>query len=292
MQAFPATVELLRFVAWSTIIIVSVKIALRFTPLIRLSKAGVTWLADKVSFPRSWIDPSVVVYAPLRKFDFRHFAYRFKFSLFMIFLNVYTFIFTNDLVWDEIDPTVLESRGFSYLNFSQHKWFILFTSNFVHFHLLHLLANMLMLVVFTGTLELLMGSLFTAICYFISMNANVPNGIILLPMLKLLLPQLWLKTVQYIDVGASLGIIGTLGALARLLVSPIRGALMFLVTGGTLVGVFYIQNLFGLDHAFSAILGYFTASYLLRGKRRKVNRKNGSSLNASNSTEMIEKKSA
>ena len=182
----------------------------------------------------------------------------------MIFLNVYTFLFVNDIGWDEVDPRILESRGFSYQNFAQHKWFVLFTSNFVHFSSLHLTVNMLMLGLFTGCLELLMGSSFAALCYLVAMNSDVPNGIFLLPILKTFLPDLWLKTVQYVDVGASLGIVGSLGALARVLVRRLRIPLLLLAVGGTIVGVFYIQNLFGLDHAFSAGLGYLTATVLIR----------------------------
>jgi hypothetical protein len=129
---------------------------------------------------------------------------------------------------------------------------------------------MLMLIAFTGSLELLMGSSFAAICYLVSMNSNLPNGLILLPILKAFLPELWLKMIQYVDVGASLGIIGTLGALSRILIKPMRVTVLILSIGGTFVGAFYIQNLFGLDHACSAGLGYFCASYLLRKKKLEM----------------------
>ena len=184
----------------------------------------------------------------------------------MLFLNVYTFIFTIDSLTGEISPSVLESRGFSYANFSQHKWFILVTSNFVHFHATHLAVNMAMLLLFSGSLELLQGTMFTAAVYLISINSNIPNGLFLLPGLKIFFPQIWSQTVQYIDVGASLGIIGCLGGLARMLKPRLRWTLLGLAVFGALVGAIYIHNLFGIDHAFSALLGYFIANHLLREK--------------------------
>ena len=123
---------------------------------------------------------------------------------------------------------------------------------------------MAMLILFCGSLELIKGSAFAAIVYLTAMNSNIPNGIILLPMLRTYFPKLWLETIQYVDVGASLGVVGALGGLARLLIPRARWIIMAAAVLGTIIISVYLKTLFGLDHAVSALIGYLVADYLLK----------------------------
>ena len=261
---FPATTELLHFLYAFILLGSCAWYIRRFDPigLRRLYKA-LTHPKNAPSFPRQFVDKGVKTLPPMRKVTPRYLAYRLKFTLCMFFVNVYTYVFTNDF-HGKISKEVLQGLGFSYQNFMQHKWFILITSNFIHFHLLHLAANMLMLLAFSGSLELLAGTGMAASVYLVSMNSNVPNGLFLLPGLRVFFPDIWKETVQFLDVGASLGIIGSLGGLARLLKPWARWPI--LATTVTIsVGAAVVQHeLIGVDHAFSALLGYIVASYCLR----------------------------
>ena len=236
------------------------------SPLRKKLTSLIERFCNSIEFPHQLIAPGLIASRTLKNTSPRDLALRFKFTLFMLFLNIYTFIFTNDFMSSngKLSPVVLESLGFSYLNFAKHKWFILFTSNFIHFHAPHLIVNMVMLIFFCGSLELIKGSAFAAIVYLTAMNSNIPNGIVLLPLLRIYFPTLWLETVQYVDVGASLGVIGALGGLARLLIPLARWIIMGAAITGTIISAVYLKTLFGLDHAVSAFIGYLVADYLLR----------------------------
>ena len=273
MLTFPVTSELLLFLLVISIPLIGFHLLYKFRHgIVRfISHSIARKISSSIAIPRKFIATDISVNPPLTSSDPKELAFKFKFTLAMLFLNIYTYIFTSDFN-GTISQSVLENLGFSYQNFAQHQWFILVTSNFIHFNLLHLTINMVMLLFVTGALELLMGSAFTAIIFLVSMNSNIPNGIFLLPLLRVFFPVLWLDTVHYIDVGASLGIIGTLGGLARLLIPRLRWSLMGLAILGAVIGSIYIKTLFGLDHAFAAILGYLTAVYLIRISKKKVDR--------------------
>ena len=270
MKEYPATTELFLFVAIflaATIVIQFFYSNNRFSsPLRKIIASVVERFCNSIDFPRWLIAPGLTTNRHLKNTTLRDLIIRFKFTLFMLFLNVYTFVFTNDFMSlnGRLSPVVLESLGFSYANFSRHKWFILITSNFIHFHAPHLLVNMAMLILFCGSLELIKGSAFAAIVYLTAMNSNIPNGIILLPMLRTYFPKLWLETIQYVDVGASLGVVGALGGLARLLIPRARWIIMAAAVLGTIIISVYLKTLFGLDHAVSALIGYLVADYLLK----------------------------
>ena len=255
MMEFPVTSELVVFLVFSLILLFFIR-PLTLSNLLKK-------LPSNFRFPNWLIVQGLANHSPLKESAPSDLLMRFKFTFFMLFLNVYTYIFTTDFN-GKISPMVLENLGFSYTNFAQHHWFILVTSNFIHFSILHLTANMAMLIAFCGILEFLKGSRFVGIVFLIAMNANVPNGVFLLPTLRLFFPHLWTDTVQYVDVGASLGIIGVLGGIARLLVPPARWFTIGIATVGTIVGAIYTNSLFGFDHVFSLIIGYMVASYLLK----------------------------
>ena len=127
-----------------------------------------------------------------------------------------------------------------------------------------------MLVILCGSLELLVGGRIAAFVYLGAMNSNVPNGLFLLPALRILYPHVWAETVQYVDVGASLGIMGCLGGLAAVLVPKAKWAVIGLSIVGSVVGAAYIHNLFGIDHAFSILLGFLICSHYRRMESRKL----------------------
>lgn len=270
MAEFSINEELLLCFGFIAIPMVALHLLFRLRPgalgrfLDRVSK----WLSSRLNFPKKWVARDVTTIAEMWELDFQALASRFKFTLLTFFINIYTYVFTTDFR-GEITHDTLEKLGFSYANFAHHKWFILITSNFIHFNLSHLGVNMLMLVFFTGTLELLLGSSFAGVIYITAMNSNIPNGIFLLPTLRYFYPNLWNDTIYYVDVGASLGIVGTLGGLARILIPKIRRTLLWTAVLGTLASALYLKTLFGLDHAFSALMGYGMAAYLLKNRAKK-----------------------
>ena len=270
MRSFPITHELALFVGIITIPTLAFHFLFRYHPGFfgRLLDSISVRFGSYLDFPKKLIAKGIPTQPSVKGLLFKDLVSRFKFTFLMLFINIYTYIFTTDFN-GKISHDILENLGFSYTNFAEHKWFILVTSNFIHFHLAHLVVNMLMLILFTGSLEYLMGSSFTGMVYITAMNSNIPNGIFLLPMLREFYPSAWNDTVHYVDVGASLGIVGTLGGLARLLIPPARWTLLVVAIVGTLIGAIYLKTLFGLDHAFSALLGYFMASYLLKSTAAK-----------------------
>ncbi len=264
---FPATEELLVFVVTTGLAIAGVSyLRLLDFPRLNLLKRYLTDPKEGPAFPRRWVSEDLKFLSPMRKMTARHLMLRFKFTFAMLFLNIYTYVFTSDLD-GVISPAVLQRLGFSYENFMQHRWFVLITSDFIHFHALHLTVNMVMLILFSGSLELLAGAKFAAAVYVLGMNSNVPNGLVILPALRMFFPTLWTETVQFVDVGASLGIIGSLGGLCRFL-RPKARWLVLSVTILISVGAALIRHeLIGIDHAFSALLGYLAAEFLVRRLR-------------------------
>ena len=151
---------------------------------------------------------------------------RCKLTVALLAANLLTYFATTDSS-GSISPDLESAWGFSWLDFTHHPLHSLFLSPFLHWNLLHLCLNLVVLVAFTGGLEYLAGSGITAACYFVPMLASNPatGGV-----LALLKP--WIASINLgeIDIGASLGIFGSaysplpfpaLGSLARLL--PVRG---------------------------------------------------------------------
>lgn len=206
--------------------------------------------------PLAWaIDRQTVTHSPLVNLTLESIGLRFKFTLFMLFLNVFAFIYTADSL-GKIEYTVLERYGFSYEHFADHRWFILFTSNFMHFNEIHLIGNMIALLIFTGALEILGGTSLAILVYCFGMEANIPNGALILPFLKTLAPTLFRDTYSFIDVGASLGVMSCFGALAYFLKKKIRYTML---AGSIIFFIFYSvrrNELIGIDHAVAVVIGY------------------------------------
>lgn len=208
-----------------------------------------------------FLNPDKILLPPMASFDRETVFTRLKFTLGMLFLNIYTFIYTTDLQ-GQIDQDILEQHGFSFQNFSEHSWSILVTSNFVHFNYAHLIINMMGLVLFCGALEIVGGSCLTAIVYIFGLQSNLPTGLVLLPLLHWISPSQFNDTLEYVDVGASLGIMCGFGGLAYLMKPDIRRVLIAASCLAFVVYALVTKELIGVDHAFAIICGaLFTKAY-------------------------------
>ncbi len=231
------------------------------------------WL-DGEQLPRpliSLVSPDVATLARPVPFSFYEFISRLKFTFLMFAMNVYTYATTTDM-FGEINRQTVHDYAFSYGDFFAHKWFVLFTSNFLHFSYAHLLINMTMLFFFCGTLEFIGGSKVAFASFVISMNANIPSAMVILPILKMINVSAWQHVFSYTDVGASLGIMGCFGALIQFF----KNKRQVLVLACLISMGFCVVNKewFGIDHTFAILTGYFTGylylhrRYQLRGFQR------------------------
>ena len=208
-----------------------------------------------------FLNPDKILLPPMASFDRETVFSRLKFTLGMIFLNIYTFIYTTSAD-GQIDADILEQHGFSFQNFSEHSWSVLVTSNFVHFNYTHLIVNMIGLAFFCGALEIVGGSALAAIVYFFGLQSNLPTGLVLLPLLHWISPSQFNETTEYIDVGASLGIMCAFGGLSYLMKPKIR--LVLVASSCTLfIGyAIFTKEFIGVDHASAIICGVlFTKAY-------------------------------
>ena len=211
------------------------------------------------------LSPDVATFARPVPFTFYEFLTRLRFTFLIFAMNVYTYTATTD-IFGELSPKTVSSFGFNFQVFFAHKWLVLFTSNFLHFSYLHLFANMIMLFIFCGSLEFIAGSKVAAVAFLVSMNANVPMALIFLPLIKSLNYTVWQHIYSYTDVGASLGIMGCLGALIQFIKS--KRKVLFLICLVTILICLYNRELFGIDHTFAVLIGYFSGFLYLHQRYR------------------------
>jgi membrane associated rhomboid family serine protease len=213
------------------------------------------------------LSPKVATLSRPVPFTFPEFVSRLRFTFLIFGLNIYTYL--NTTSWfGQVSPDTIEKYGFNYKDFIAHKWFILITANFVHFNYFHLLSNMFLLMIFCGALEFIGGTTIAALAFLLSMNANVPTGMLLLPVLKILNLSIWQHAITYLDVGASLGIMGALGALIQFLKNK-KHLLIFTCLVTVLLAVVQ-KNYVGLDHTFAVLLGYMVGHFYLNRKSSKT----------------------
>jgi membrane associated rhomboid family serine protease len=211
------------------------------------------------------LSPNIASLPRAFPFSFREFVSRIPFTLLIFGLNIYTYY--NSISWlGEVSPEVLKSYGFSYNDFFSHKWFILVTANFVHFDFLHLFGNMCLLIFACGVLEFVAGTTLAALSFLISMNADISSGIFLIPLLKVFSPSALTELMGYVDVGASLGVLGAVGSLIQFLKHKRKILLVTCVITVIISGL--QKNFFGLDHTFAALMGYGIAGVYLNQRRR------------------------
>ncbi len=211
--------------------------------------------------PLKWILNSEFIVLPkITNLRIETLLARFKFTLLVLFLNIYTFLFTGNFDTG-INTMKLKEFGFSYENFFHNKWFVLFTSNFLHFNVSHLTLNMIGILLFTASLEGIAGSVTAALTFLIGMQANIPNGLVLLPFLREFYPSLSSSTFSYVDVGASLGLFGSLGGLMYFMHKKAKWFTGIIAVASTAVFSIFNEELIGFDHGFALFLGY-SISYL------------------------------
>ncbi len=206
------------------------------------------------------MSPNVSTLARPVPFTFPEFLSRLRFTFLILGLNFYTYLNTTSWL-GHVTPEAMQKYGFNYSDFFDHKWFILVTSNFVHFNYFHLLSNMILLFLFCGTLEFIGGTSIASLAFLISMNADVPTGFILLPILKSMNISMWQETITYMDVGASLGVMGALGGLIQFLKYK-RQILIFSCLITILISLIE-KNYVGFNHTFAVLLGYTVAHFYL-----------------------------
>ena len=206
--------------------------------------------------PLRWmLNPEFIVLPKITNLRIETVFNRFKFTWSMLFLNIYTFILTGNFD-NGINTTKLQEFGFSYENFFHNKWFVLVTSNFLHFNVSHLAVNMIGLLLITASLEALAGSGTAALSFLIGMQANIPNGLVLLPFLREFVPSLSSSTFTYVDVGASLGVFGSLGSLMYFMHQKAKWIVGFIAVASTSLFSIFNNELIGFDHVFALMLGY------------------------------------
>jgi len=240
--------------------------------------------------PQAWmIKKDRVLLPPLDYLTFSNFYSRIKFTVWMIIINVSFFIYSSD-IYGNIKPVSLSNFGFSYENFLTNKWFILFTSNFFHFNVIHLLSNMILLFIFGSILEFTSGSTLFILAYILGLEADVPNFLIV-PILGLFNLNLSNATFTYTDVGASLGVMSVIGALVYLFRSSISLILITTIVTGLIITISFTSQFMGVDHIFAIVLGYLTALlYVSRNKSKEMFHKtNVEFLSTQNLTQSVSK---
>lgn len=200
-----------------------------------------------------FLSPGKVLLPPVASLDLETIFSRLKFSSAMIFLNIYTFVYTTD-VNGNIDPDILEQHGFSFEQFD-NSWFILVTSNFAHFNYSHLIINMVGLALFCGALEIIGGSALAAVVYLFGLQANLPTGLLMLPLFHWMSPSLFHETTATVDVGASLGVMAGFGGLAYLMKPVVRRISIATASIGFIIYAVMTQEYIGVDHMCAIFCG-------------------------------------
>ena len=184
---------------------------------------------------------------------------RLKFSISVLIANWAVFLMTTDADRHVLGP-LREKWGYSWDAFLTSPWHSLALSPFLHKDYAHICTNSLLLLVFTTALEWTAGSAFTGICYAVSMIAANP-------LTSLLLIAAGLKSVAVwgLDIGASLGIFGTIGGLA--VIGPRWRIPAALVGIAMIAHVCTTQDYKSLNHVTALIVGIGVLALLL--KKRK-----------------------
>jgi len=180
--------------------------------------------------------------------------WRCKFTLVLVVINVGLYFITTESS-GILFPSIESHWGYSWYGFQRSPLHALALSPFLHWNQSHLNLNLVTLVFFTGGLEYLAGTRIALMSYVIPMLLSNP------------LTSLFLLPLSYfdpneIDIGASLGIFGTAGALVGFLKHGplILGGLLVV----TLLQAIMTHHLLVLNHWFAILLGIVLGKFLLR----------------------------
>ncbi len=179
------------------------------------------------SVPRSW----------------RLLLLRCKFTVSILVFNLVLFFATTESS-GLLKSSIEAQWGYRWDTLHQSPVHALALSPFLHWNLTHLNINLILLICFTGGLEYLAGTGFVALCYLIPMILSNPLTSLCLGAMNFPLTEL--------DVGASLGIFGCVGALNGFLRHGI-------ILSASLCGITLIQAL--VTHN-GLVLNHWTALFL------------------------------
>jgi phosphatidylglycerol lysyltransferase len=228
--------------------------------MVRATWSGTLRMASRFSLAE-WIRAQLSTRAVVRSVppSWPRLLRRCKLTVALLVLNLAAYFASADS--DGVLPGTLEARwGFSWSAFTDHPARALLLSPFLHWNLLHLCLNLLVLVIFTGGLEYLAGTGIAALCYLVPMLAANPVTAALIAALHAWIPSM---DPSEIDIGASLGIFGCAGALGLLL----RWG-RWLVAGlcaGAILDAGFSHLFMPLNHIVAAFLGLLLGWAAMRG---------------------------
>ena len=172
---------------------------------------------------------------------------RLKFSFSILIANWAVFFMSTDADRQVLGP-LREKWGYSWSAFLTSPLHSLALSPFLHKDYAHICTNTLLLLIFTVALEWTAGSAFTAICYIVSMLAANP-----LTSLVLIAAGLKSVAVWGLDIGASLGIFGTIGGLA--VIAPRWRIPAAVIAVAMVAHVFTTGDFKSLNHVVALVIG-------------------------------------
>ncbi len=208
---------------------------------------------------QNWIDPSIVV----RKLPSSVPAlfWRCKLTLLLLITNLSLYQITTNH-FGVLKRKLEIQWGFTWANVSTHGFDSFMLSPFLHFNLLHINVNMVLLLLFCGLFEIVAGSLWLLIVYMVpTLLSNLLTIIFVFYPLKMLESRLWLQGILLSDVGASLGIFGCIGALVHIL--TYGRAIVFLLSAYILGDAWFSHNLWQFNHFFALSIGWILGYRIL-----------------------------
>lgn len=212
---------------------------------------------DFTSFLQQHLTPSIITRTPPK--SFYSCVIRAKSVLALFVMNMLFFLFAVDRSTNELRPTVKGFFGYSWDGFSGTGFHLknlttLLLSSFLHFDLLHLFFNMLLLVVLVAFLELIAGSMLVVTCYFFGIMLSNPLTSVVLEGMLNVYPIIPLtRFSQAVDVGCSLGVFACLGALCHFLKNTV--ALLVVSVVLTILYAWLIHDILALNHILALLIG-------------------------------------
>lgn len=176
------------------------------------------------------------------------------------------FWISTDSHW-RVRPVVAQKFGYSFDNlisggFNIQKTALLIFPGFLHWQPSHIIFNLLIFIFLGGLLELIAGTRLLVLSYFVGtvFSNLITSGILALPV-RLASAQGYLAFSQEIDLGCSLGVFSTLGALIYFLKRDRRSFL--LIQMGILCFVVIVRHVLDLNHCIALSLGWTCAAAYL-----------------------------
>lgn len=182
--------------------------------------------------------------------------YRCKSTVVLAVAQLIVFLFTvtqSSSFFPTLSSEIEQKWGYSWALFLQHPLQASLLSPFLHWNLLHLGSNLLLMIVFTGGLEYLTGTTITLTTYaIVSWVANPLTSLALL-----FVPH---ANFMAIDVGASLGIFGCAGAVSTLLKR--KWTLLLFLSSAIVIDAIVHSTLLTFNHCVALVIGFVIGTIL------------------------------